>query len=111
MAKSKKKLTAKPTKKVVGAPVAAAALASGSDTGSSSRYERFQQILDHAAGKSTATYGSLGTCFWKTLKIQKLLDARFEEIRLTRPKGRRRIRAANRSWLPNRKCHARIAPD
>jgi len=100
MAKSKK-LTAKPTKKVVGAPVAAAALASGSGTGSSSRYERFQQILDRAAGKSTATYGSLGTCFWKTLKIQKLLDARIEEIRLIAPE-----RAPSHSC-----CEPKLAPE
>jgi tyrosinase len=88
MAKTKK-LTAPPARKVSGTRVAAAALASGSgsgsESGSSSRYQRFQRILDRAAGKSTATYGSLGTHFWKTLDIQELIEARIDEIRLIAP--------------------------
>ena len=74
MAKSKK-LTAPPARKVAAAPAPE----------SVSRYERFQQILDRAAGKSTAAYGGLGSSFWKTLDLDELLEARIEEIRLIAP--------------------------
>jgi tyrosinase len=73
----RKKLTTPPAGKTAGAPRAAAA--------PESRYQRFQQILDRAAGKSTAAYGGLGPRFWKTLDLPELLEARIEEIRLIAP--------------------------
>jgi tyrosinase len=50
-----------------------------------SRYQRFQEILDHAAGDSTATYGGLGAHFWRTLDLGTLLEAKLEGIRLIAP--------------------------
>ena len=76
-----KKLKAAPAKKAVGAPTVVAA----PESPNLSRYQRFQQILDGAAGKSTASYGGLGACFWKTLERKDLLEARIEEIRLIAP--------------------------
>ncbi|MBV9442365.1 MAG: hypothetical protein JO217_06695, partial [Acidobacteriaceae bacterium] len=63
------------------------AVPSGPANGISSRYQRFQQILDRAAGNSTATYGGLGARFWKTLGIPELLDARLEGMRLIAPEN------------------------
>jgi tyrosinase len=74
----KKKLAERPAKK----PAARAAVAAP-DT--SSRYQRFQQILDRAAGQSTANYGGLGDRFWKTLEIPQLLEAEIEGMRLIAP--------------------------
>ncbi|HET6843776.1 MAG TPA: tyrosinase family protein [Candidatus Angelobacter sp.] len=50
-----------------------------------SRYSRVQQILDHAAGQSEADYGGLGRQFWNTLKLDDLLIASLEGVRLIAP--------------------------
>lgn len=50
-----------------------------------SRYRRFQEILDKAAGESTADYNGLGKRFWNTLKLAKLLEVQLAEVRLIAP--------------------------
>src|SRR6267378_2822853 len=70
------------TKKAV--PRAAAA-ATASATQAVSRYRRFQKILDQAAGKSESDYGGLGARFWNTLKLDDLLNASLEGVRLIAP--------------------------
>src|SRR5450432_1182348 len=51
-----------------------------SETSAKSRYERFREILDAAAGKSTADYGGTGR-FWN-LKLPELLKASLHGIPL-----------------------------
>src|SRR5260221_5705704 len=70
------------TKKAV--PRAAAA-ATASATQAVSRYRRFQKILDQAAGKSESDYGGLGARVWNTPKLDDLLNASLEGVRLIAP--------------------------
>ncbi len=63
------------------------ATAAATATQAVSRYRRFQRILDQAAGKSEADYGGLGARFWNTLKLNDLLNANLEGIRLIAPEN------------------------
>jgi tyrosinase len=49
-----------------------------------SRYQRFQQILDQAAGDSTADYDGLGR-FWIKLPLTELLQVELHGVRLIAP--------------------------
>ena len=49
------------------------------------RYERVKEILDSAAGTSTADYGGVGR-FWD-LPLDELLDVRVAGVRMIAPEG------------------------
>ncbi len=67
------------------APPAAKSVAAAPPAAAASRYQRVKQILDKAAGSSTASYGGLGDHFWNTLTIAQLSEASIEGVRLIAP--------------------------